>query len=283
MRIGAHVRTAQGLVNAVRYARDVGCETIQVFARSPLQWSGPARSDEEIARFQEALCDAGVGLAATHAAYLINLSSDDDALWHRSIAALVEEIGLAHRLGAPSVVVHLGSSPRPPETARSRAASAVAEALRATAAAPVAVLLENAAGAGRTFGWRSEDIAAVYASIEPSLRARVGVCVDTCHAYAAGYDLRSSRGWDALLRPLSDRGAPVRLAHANDALGGLGSRRDRHAWIGEGAIGLDGFRHLFARSEIRGADVIIEMPGEPPEKDAVNVTRLKALRSAQGG
>lgn len=283
MRIGAHVRTAQGLVNAVRYARDVGCETIQVFARSPLQWSGPARSDEEIATFQEALRDAGVGLAATHAAYLINLSSDDDALWNRSVAALAEEIGLAHRLGAPSVVVHLGSSPRPSETARSRAASAVAEALRAAAGLPVAVLLENGAGAGHTFGSRSEDVAAVYASIEPSLRARVGVCVDTCHAYAAGYDLRSSRGWDALLRPLSDRGAPVRLVHANDALGGLGSRRDRHAWIGEGSIGLEGFGLLFERPELQRADVIIEMPGEPPQKDAVNITRLKALRSARDG
>ncbi len=281
MRIGAHVRTAHGLVDAVCYARDVGCETIQVFAKSPLQWSGPARSDEEVARFHEALRDAGVGLAATHAAYLINLSSDDDALWNRSVAALAEEIGLAHRLGAPSVVVHLGSSPRPAETARSRAASAIAEALRATAGTSAAVLLENAAGAGRTFGWRSEDVAAVYAAIEPSLRMRVGVCVDTCHAYAAGYDLRSSRGWDALLRPLSDHGAPVRLVHANDALGGLGSRRDRHAWIGDGAIGLEGFGLLFERPDLQRADVVIEMPGEPPQKDAVNVTRLKALRSAR--
>lgn len=283
MRIGAHVRTAQGLVAAVDYARDVGCETIQVFAKSPLQWSGPARPREEIAPFRRALADAGITLAATHAAYLINLSSDDSQLWRRSVAALAEEIVLAHRLGAPAVVVHLGSSPRPPEAARSRVAAAVTEALQATAGVPVAVLLENAAGAGHTFGWRFEDIAAVCAGIEPSLRPRVGTCIDTCHAYAAGYDLRSPRGWDALLRPLVTCGASVRLVHANDALGALGSRRDRHAWIGDGAIGLEGFAHLFARPELESADVVIEMPGEPPQKDAVNVTRLKALRSSQGG
>lgn len=281
MRIGAHVRTANGLVQAVAYARSVGCETIQVFAKSPLMWTAPQRDPREVARFRAALDEAGITLAATHAAYLINLASTDDALWRRSVAALAHEIAAAHQLGAPAVVVHLGSTRADLTAAQARAAAAVEAALREADRPAVAVLLENAAGAGRTFGWRTEDVTAVYAAVPDPLRGRVGVCIDTCHAHAAGYDLVSQEGWSSLLGPLTEVGAPVRLIHANDALGEPGSHRDRHAWVGEGAIGLVGFASLFARPELREADVVVEMPGEPPRKDAVNVTRLKELRSAQ--
>lgn len=280
MRIGAHVRTADGLANAVAYAREVGCETMQVFAKSPLMWAARPRADREISAFRAALDDAGITLAATHAAYLINLASSDDALWRRSVAGLTEEILMAHRLGAPAVVVHLGSTPAAPAIACERTVAAVEAAIVATERTGIAVLLENAAGAGNTFGWHAEQIAAVYSSISISLRARVGVCIDICHAHAAGYDLRSQEGWDALLRPLAHAAAPVRLIHANDALGECGSRRDRHAWVGEGAIGLTGFAALFSRAELENADIVVEMPGEPPLKDAINIKRLKELRAS---
>lgn len=265
---------------AVSYARDVGCETIQVFAKSPLTWASPPRDRREVARFRGALEEADITIAATHAAYLINLASVDDALWRRSVAALVHEIEAAHELGAPAVVLHLGSTPAAPEAARERVASAVEAALRAADFPTVALLLENAAGAGHTFGWRTDDIAAVYAAVPASIRTRLGACIDTCHAHAAGYDLASDHGWRTLLGPLTVAGMPVRLVHANDALGERGSHRDRHAWIGEGAIGTQGFAWLFSQPELQRADVIVEMPGEPPRKDAVNVARLKELRSA---
>lgn len=281
MRIGAHVRTSKGLVTAVEYARSVGCEAIQVFAKSPLQWHAASRAQDDAEAFRLALARADIVLAATHGAYLINLASTDDALWSRSCAALADEIARAEQIGAPAVVTHLGSSTAPRTDACRRAAAALTEALARTAGCGVGVYLENSAGSGDTLGSSAEEVVSVYLTVPADLRARLAVCIDTCHAHVAGYDLTSDRGWRELLTPFARSGARIGLVHANDAMFECGSRRDRHAWIGDGTIGDDGFARMFARAELRDADVIVEMPGEPPAKDAINVARLKAFREQQ--
>ncbi|MCX8007403.1 MAG: deoxyribonuclease IV [Coriobacteriia bacterium] len=278
MRIGAHVRTSSGLVASVRYAAVVGCECIQIFAKSPLQWRSPRRDRHEVELFWDALRHAGIALAATHGSYLINLASPDDGLWRQSIEALAEEIRLAHVLGAPAVVTHLGSSAAAREQACERAARGIAAALEAAAELPVMVYVENASGAGNTVGATSEELIAVAGAVPPGLRHRVAVCLDSCHAHVAGYDLAADAGWEALLAPLAGASIRIPLIHANDAMFPSGSHRDRHACIGEGTIGTDGFGHMMRRCCRDIGDVIVEMPGTPPEKDALNVERLKAIR-----
>lgn len=278
MRIGAHVRTSKGLVDAVTYARSVGCETMQIFAKTPLQWHAPERDERDLSAFRSALAEHGMTLAATHGAYLVNLASLDEELWLRSIDALADEIVRAADLGAPAVVTHLGSAPGSREHACLRVAAAATRALQMTDGCAAGVFLENSSGSGRTLGSSSEEIIAVFDAIPASLKTRVAVCVDTCHAHVAGYDLSTPSGWRTLLSPFARAEARVALVHANDALYGCGSRRDRHAWVGEGTIGEAGFALLFEQEQLSDADVVVEMPGTPPTKDALNVARLKELR-----
>jgi deoxyribonuclease-4 len=251
---------------------------VQVFEKSPLQWHAARRDDSDIAAFRESLSYHGIALAATHAAYLINPASPDDGLWGRSIDALADEILRAEQMGAPAVVTHLGSAPSPRPAACERAAAAVARALERTTGCVARVYLENSAGSGSTLGSTPEEILAVLSSIPGRLRSRLAVCIDTCHAHVAGYDLSSARGWSDLLAPFAAAGARVALVHANDARFECGSRRDRHAWIGEGTIGCAGFSLMFRQELLHEAEIVVEMPGETPRKDAVNVARLKELR-----
>ncbi|MCL4079077.1 deoxyribonuclease IV [Coriobacteriia bacterium Es71-Z0120] len=278
MRIGAHIRTGRGLAEAVAYAASVGCETMQVFSKSPLQWRSPKHDEGEVGSFRYALARHDLALAATHAAYLINVASKDDALWERSIAALADEILRAQALGAPAVVTHLGSSPDARPHACARAAEALARALAQTEGCAAGVYLENSAGSGSTLGATAEEILAVLFAIPTEHRSRAAICIDTCHAHVAGYDLSTEAGWKRLLDPIEREGARVALVHANDATYACGSRRDRHAWIGEGTIGQRGFALMFEQDVVRAADVVTEMPGETPSKDVINVARLKELR-----
>lgn len=284
MRIGAHVHTSEGLRATARYADETGCECVQVFAKSPQTWAGPARLQADVDDFRQRLGELGIAPVFTHAAYLINLGSADDALWERSTTALADETVRAGRLGAEGVVVHMGTAfGVGPEADALRVADAVARAwARAAADGPApAVLLENAAGAGRSYGRDPEQMCDALDACRAA-GANVGLCLDTCHGFAAGWDLRSPDGWGELCDLLEARGAlsAVSLIHANDCLGGLGEHRDRHTWIGDGQIGEGGFAAMFGEARLAHASVIVEMPGEMPEKDAVNVARLKRLRDA---
>ncbi len=165
-------------------------------------------------------------------------------------------------------------------TGAERIAAGIALAL---AAAPSGMLLlENTAGAGSTFGSGPEEIGAVLTLLDAEWRERLGVCLDSCHAHAAGWNLSGSAGWDAFSGGLETCCGPgrVRVVHANDSAFGLGEHRDRHAWVGDGTIGPDGFAALFAQARLSAAAAIVEMSGEVPEKDIVNVSRLKAFREA---
>ncbi|MHB8707134.1 MAG: deoxyribonuclease IV [Coriobacteriia bacterium] len=284
MLIGAHVGVASGYPEALEYAMSTGCEAVQVFAKSPRQWQAPAPSEAVAALFRSARARLGIGFVCTHTAYLINLGSDDRLLWERSWRALADELRRAAILGADATVTHVGTNRSGDlDHGADRIAAGLALAL-ADAPVPVTLLLENTAGAGSSFGNGPEEIGAVIERLDRHQADRVAVCIDTCHAHAAGFDLSGSDGWDRLLSGFErfcgvDR---VRVVHANDCAYPAGTHHDRHACIGDGTIGYQGFGRLFDDRRLTGAHVIIEMPGEIPEKDAENIRRLKALRASCG-
>jgi deoxyribonuclease-4 len=279
--VGAHVGAGDGYMASVDYAESVGCEAIQVFAKSPRQWLAKPIDAAAAAAFRERRANSSIRFLCTHTAYLINLGSEDDVLWERSWRALADELDRATLLGAEATVTHMGTN-RSGDLARGaeRISTGIARAF--TAAPGGVLLLENTAGAGTTFGTGPQEIGAVLTALDADWRDRLGVCLDSCHAQAAGWDLSEAAGWDGFVGALEVCCGPGRIAvvHANDSTFASGLHRDRHAWVGEGTISTSGFEAMFAESRLSGAAAIVEMSGEIPEKDVVNVSRLKALREA---
>lgn len=288
MRIGAHVSIAAGPERTVAYAAEVGCECIQVFAKSPRQWRGPAQDEGAAAVFAQTRAAASIAPLFTHTAYLINLSTDDVSLREKSIEALADELVRGSLLGADGVVTHIGNDPaNDPRRAAERVAGAVlgARTLAGQTDEGPALLLENTAGAGTTYGGSFEELAGVFTRLDGVGLPPTGFCLDTCHLFAHGVDLTTPDGWASALDALESAFGPDRvgLVHANDSMFPRGSRRDRHAWIGEGEIGSYGFAAMLCEPRLRDVPAIVEMPGEKPEKDAVNVARLKTLRDSCEG
>jgi deoxyribonuclease-4 len=281
--IGAHVSVAKGYSEAVKYAASVGCESMQVFAKSPRRWEGPPLDVNAAYRFAEDRQAAGIQEAFTHTAYLINLASVDDVLWQRSIDALADEITRGRLLRADGIATHLGMHPSgESEESAERIATGIVRAFECAGGeedSPTRLLLENTAGGGTLYG---RTVAAICGVLERcgERRSLLGVCLDTCHAHASGIDLSDDVAWGTLLDELNAACGPgaVRLVHANDCMFEFGSRRDRHAWIGEGTIGPAAFSAMLRRPELQGISAVTEMPGEIPIKDAENIRRLKELR-----
>jgi deoxyribonuclease-4 len=283
MRFGAHVRTGGDFAGALRYAAEIGAEAVQVFAKSPQQWRGREIPEAMAAEVRTLVPELGVGPLFTHTAYLINLGSDDDALWERSTAALADELRRGELLGAEGVVTHIGTDPAG-DTPRAveRIAEAVAAACsQAGEGSDRRLLLENAAGAGRIFGGSFDELGALLSALDDRELAP-GLCLDTCHAHAYGYDLSSAEAWTTAMDELEAACGPgrLRLIHANDCGFPLGSRRDRHAWIGDGAIGMDGFAAMVCEPRLAESPAVMEMPGEVPVKDVENLRRLRSARDA---
>ncbi len=284
MPIGAHVGVADGYAAAIDYAVSVGCECIQVFAKSPRRWVAAPVDPVRAGEFRAAREAAPISSVLVHTAYLINLGSADDALWERSWRALADELGRARTLGAEFVVTHTGTEYRSdPASTALRIATAVDLAWMQAEVTGPRLLLENTAAAGTTFGDGPDELGAILSHLEAS-SGSVGVCLDTCHAHAAGWDLSQEDVWRDLLDRFADCcGSPIEAVHANDCAFPAGAHKDRHAWIGEGTIGLAGFEAMFRQPEVGAVPIVTEMPGAPPVKDAENITRLKRLRDASGG
>jgi deoxyribonuclease-4 len=260
---------------------------VQVFVGSSRRWRSRALPPEEIARFRAAAERSGLApFTLAHAGYLINLAARDGALRERSIAALGEEVRRCELLGIPHLVLHPGSHcGAGVRVGLERIARGLDEVLaprRRSSPRKVRVLLETTAGQGTTLGHRFEQLAAV---IELARSAeRLGVCFDTCHVLAAGYDLRDQASYSATLDELDRRVGLARLHafHLNDSLHPLGSRRDRHAHIGKGQIGLPGFRSILADRRFRSIPMVLETPKGPDLKeDRANLSVLRRL--ARGG
>lgn len=287
MLLGAHVSVSAGYPKALDYALEVGCECMQIFAKSPRQWRGPAVNPAAAEEFAQARRSAGFGPLFTHTAYLINPATSDPALREKSIRALADELVRGSVLGAEAVVTHIGNDPNEdPDAAAVRVGQACVQAfgLAGGDACRTRLLLENTAGAGRTYGSSFEQLGAcIAASGLPS--ERLGVCLDTCHAWAFGLPVDSAAGWSEVVSGIGGCCGIERLGliHANDCLFERGSRRDRHAWIGDGFIGRAGFEAMVCVPELASVCAVTEMPGEVPEKDMVNLQRLSDLRKSCSG
>ncbi len=261
MILGAHIGIAGGLGAAVRTGREIGCEAIQIFAKSPQMWAGPPLTSEAVEEFRAAVRSEGLRATAVHHGYLANLGSPKRPMLERSRRAFLDEVGRSERLGVDALIFHPGAHLG---SGTAAGLATIAESLRQSIAAvpegKVRLLLENAAGQGTTLGSRFEELATVLAEVDAP--DRLGIAIDTCHLFASGIDFRTDETYGRLLDTIDrtvGRGA-VRAFHVNDAKAELGSHLDRHENIGRGAIGLDGFRHLLADARWEGVPAYLETP-----------------------
>ena len=271
---------AGGVDKAPLRGRQTGCDAIQIFTKSNRQWRARPLGDDEVAAFRANLKAAGIGPVVAHDCYLLNLAAPVAAVWKRSVAAFRDELERAERLGIPYLVTHPGSHLSASET---DGMARVAEALNVLHAAlprhRVRILLETTAGQGTSLGHRFEQLAAILEQVESA--DRVGLCLDTCHLFAAGYDIRSLAGYRETMRALLMCGGHVRVKaiHLNDSRQGLGSRVDRHAHIGEGCLGAAAFRLFLNDSRFRAVPMILETPKDEDfvAADRRNLARLRRL------
>lgn len=260
--LGAHVSAAGGVDLAVPRARALGCRSLQLFVRNPNQWRSPRLAPETVEAFHEARREGGRPLAAVaHAGYLINLAATDRGVLARSRRALVDELERARRLGLDAVVVHPGAHlGAGPEKGMARAARSLDAVLAERPADDPVLLLENTAGQGTLLGAGLEELAGILDRC--AARDRLGLCVDSCHAFAAGHALHDGAGYEAFWERL-DRllgRERLRCVHVNDSREPFGSRRDRHANLGRGRMGLEVFRRLTLDPRLDGLPLVLETP-----------------------
>ena len=262
MILGAHVSIAGGVSNAPQNAFECTCETLQIFTKNQLQWQAPPLSRDEITAFKRGMKLYHLVPGTVHAAYLVNLAARDPDLLVKSRDCMISDISRTERLGIPYLVVHPGAHRgQGAEKGIQVAATSLNYIFRHTHARRAMVLLEATTGAGSVLGGTFEELAAIRSLC--SFPARVGFCIDTCHIYGAGYDIRSHEGYNATIHEL-DRTlglANVRAFHLNDSKGVLGSKIDRHAEIGQGEIGLELFRLLLGDPRFGKIPGILETPG----------------------
>jgi len=290
MRIGAHMSVAGGVANAVERAVVHGCEALQIFSKNANQWCANPLDPEEVGRFRRRVEETGITPVVSHASYLINLATTAPALREQSIAAFIDELDRAEALGLLGVVIHPGTcTAGTEEDALRLIADAIRHSLAARPGQQTMVLLEHTAGQGRTLGYRFEHLAAIINHLDGS--ARVGVCLDTCHLIASGYDIVSDAGYEDAFRQFDQIVGRDRLKvfHGNDSKKPCGSRVDRHEHIGQGCLGLKPFRRLINDPRFADLPLLIETeksigaerPGTIVEDpfDAKNLTVLRSLRA----
>jgi len=278
--LGAHMSIAGGLDRVFARAEAAGGTALQIFTKNASQWRGKAIDDAGARAFRAAWGKSGIGPVFAHASYLINLAAPDAEPWEKSKAAFRDELQRCALLGIPWLVMHPGSHRGQGEEAGlARVVAALKETL-ADSPAEVGVLLENTAAQGDYLGGRFEHLAEILAHVPQD---RLGVCFDTCHAFAAGYDLSGAEGYERVMAEFDRRVGVenIRAFHLNDSLKGLGSRVDRHEQIGRGAIGRAGFAALMTDARFTAIPKILETPkGEDDAWDRINLALLRQL--AQG-
>lgn len=278
--LGAHVSVAGGVHNAPRRAARIGAANLQLFTKQPNRWREPRIDEDTAAAFREARAEHGVVVAAAHDSYLINLSSPDRRLWRMSQRSFESELRRCAALGLEFLVTHPGNATDDDiEAGLVRNARGVAESLEAVEGG-TRVLLELTAGAGTTVGATFENLRAIIDGIPAGQRDRVGICLDTCHAYSAGYDLVDDYDgvWDAFDAVLGlDL---LGLIHMNDSQHPFASRRDRHEEIGRGTLGEAPFRRLMLDPRLRRVPKILETPkgDDGADADIRNLTLLRGFR-----
>jgi deoxyribonuclease-4 len=262
MLLGAHVPSAGGLAQAPVRGREIAADAIQVFTRNQVQWKARPLAADESQAFRASLAASGVHLVLAHGSYLVNLASGDSSLLARSRRAFLAEMERCHALGIPYLVFHPGAHGGAGEaTGLRRVAASLREVLARGQQLEVQLLLEATAGQGSSLGHRFEHLAWILDRVNPS--DRLGVCLDTCHLLASGYDIASPRGYEDTFSAFARLVGLHRLKafHLNDALQPLGSRRDRHASIGSGFLGRATFRRLLNDPRFQDLPMVLETPG----------------------
>jgi deoxyribonuclease IV len=281
MLIGAHVSPSGGPAKAVERGEERGCRSIQIFNQNPRQWKSRVYSDEEVAAYHEAMKGSNVEELVIHTVYLLNCASEDPEIRDKSLAALIVALNAGAQLKAKGVVLHPGSALKSGgsvEEALKRAGKVIKEALAESEKCPL--LLEDTAGAGGTLGRSFEELATLLEVAGG--QKRLGICLDSCHLFASGYDVRTR---ESLAKVIDDFDKTVgcdRLGalHVNDSMTGLGSNRDRHTNLGDGEIGVEGMIAFLSEPRFEGLPVIFEGPGRSgKEIDPVDMAWAFDLRS----
>jgi deoxyribonuclease-4 len=278
--LGAHMSIAGGLHHALWRGQAVACGAVQIFLKNQLQWSAKPYAEAEVREFKAAWRATGMRRVFAHASYLINLAAPTPDEWRRAVSAFHDELARAEALGLDFVVIHPGSHRGDGvDSGIRRIGAALDEVIARTRGYRVMVLLENTAGAGGTIGRSFEELAAILNAVRDA--DRIGVCLDTCHLFAAGYDIRSIGGYGAAMercrRLLGLR--TVKAFHLNDAKQPLGSGLDRHEKIGRGRLGLRPFRWLVNDPRFRRVPMVLETPKDPePKADREALALLRKLR-----
>ena len=274
---GAHVSASGGVENAVKNAKDIGATAFALFTKNQRQWIAPALTPQQIATFKEAMAEAGFSAAQIlpHDSYLINLGHPDEDGLQKSRESFFEEMQRCELLGLDRLNFHPGSHLKriSEEGSLDRIAESINMALERTKG--VTAVLENTAGQGSNLGYKFEHLAYIIDRVED--KSRVGVCLDTCHSFAAGYDLRTKEACDATFAEF-DRVIGfkyLRGMHLHDAMRPLGSHIDRHSPMGDGEIGIECFKYIAGDPRFDNIPLILETPDE--ERWAQEITQLRAF------
>jgi deoxyribonuclease-4 len=282
-RFGAHLSIAGGMDQAALRARRLRADTLQLFVKSPSQWRLAALTDDAVARFRDEARRARLEPLLGHASYLVNLASPDPALYEKSRRCVLEEWDRTERLGLDYLVLHPGAHMRSGEAAGLEQIARALRRLRQERPARTAmILLETTAGAGTVMGGRFEHLQQLIAACDPpgGQAPWLGVCIDTCHLWAAGYDLGTAQAIDDTLGRLDEAVGleRVKVVHVNDARGGLGSHLDRHEHIGRGQLGKQAFRLLIHHPALAALPFILETPKEDARDRPMDPVNLRTLR-----
>ena len=277
--LGAHMSVAGGLEKAFERGKSVGCETIQIFSKNSNQWKAKPIIDSEARAFKAAMAETAIGPVLVHDSYLINLGHPDRTAWGKAVQAFVDELHRCEQIGAAFLIAHPGAHVGSgEEEGLAQIARGISAAHEQTRGFKTRVLLETTAGQGTTLGHRFEHLARLFELIdEPE---RVGVCIDTCHLLAAGYDIRTAKSYAAVFKRFDEIVGLKRIEafHLNDAKKPIGSRVDRHEHIGKGFIGLEGFRALMRDRRFEKVPMVLETPkGKDMAEDVENLSLLRSL------
>jgi len=273
---------AGGLENAIDAATAAGCDCLQIFVKNQRQWNAAPLTDEQIARYMSAQQASSIAPVVAHATYLLNLASADRALREKSIRCMIDELERCEALGVASLIFHPGAHMNStPGEGMKRVSKSLDAVHKSCKGFHSRILLETTAGQGTALGWRFEQIAEIID--QTAAPERLGVCLDTCHLFAAGYDFRTRKGYEAMMAEMDESFGcdRVECIHTNDSKREAGSRVDRHDHIGKGKIGKAAFAHFVNDPHFRDVPFILETPkgqtGRGTDLDVVNLRKLRAL------
>lgn len=276
--LGAHLSIADGFDKVITEAKKIGCTAVQFFSKSNRQWQAKLLEPDQVSRFKKAVINSPIKSIIIHACYLINIGSTDPKISNKSIQALCHELERAAMLGADALVLHPGShKENTPQGCIDIIANNINKVLDMVPMSQTKLILETMAGQGSSIGHSFEQLFSIYQQI--AQKDRIGICLDTCHMFAAGYDIATKTGYENVMQNLDVLFGLHKIGaiHLNDSKKGCGSHVDRHEHIGKGHIGLDVFRQIINDTRLAHVPKILETPLDHPDDHARNIHIIKEL------